>query len=79
MNCAFISNNSVINIAYFDEQNDEIAELIAAEHGFETYVWTENPVRLFDHYENGEFVPCPIRAADEAAQVAASELESNEA
>lgn len=71
MICVFIKDKSIVNNVVFSEQNDSVAELIRDEHGYDNYVWCDEAPLLFDHYENGEFVPCPEREAREAAELKA--------
>ena len=48
---AFIKNNVVEQVAVFAEENEELADLIAQEQGYDDAVWLgENSVRMYSSY-----------------------------
>ena len=57
-NYAFIKNGRVANIAIFAEQNEELADFIAHEQGYDDAVWvgTNNPDK-YSSYDGVTFTP----------------------
>ena len=54
---AFIKNNRVEQVAVFESQNEELANMIVQEKGFDSAVWLgENSVAMWSEYVNGEFI-----------------------
>lgn len=53
---AFIKNGRVANVAVFAEQNEELADAVAREQGFEDAVWVgTNPPAMFSSYDGETF------------------------
>lgn len=54
---AFIKNGRVANVAVFAEQNEELADAVAREQGFEDAVWVgTNPPAMHSSYDGKKFV-----------------------
>lgn len=55
---AFIKDNRVVNVAVFAEQNEELADAIAKEQGYDDAVWvgTDNPIK-WSSYDGTSFTP----------------------
>lgn len=57
---AFIKNNRVENIAVFASQDEELADRIAQEQGYDDAVWIgENIITKYSEYNSidGSFIP----------------------
>jgi hypothetical protein len=53
---AFIKNNRVENIAVFAEKNDELANQIVKEHGFDQAIWVNDKApQMFSSYDGKTF------------------------
>jgi hypothetical protein len=54
----FLKNNRVANIAVFSSQNEELADRVAQEQGFDDAVWVgeDKPV-MFSTYDGTTFTP----------------------
>jgi hypothetical protein len=50
---AFIKDNRVMAIALFESENTEVAELVKADHGFDSYVWLGDSLKphLYSSYD----------------------------
>lgn len=55
---AFIKDNRVTQVAVFAEQNEELADRVAHEQGFDDAVWVgeESPVK-YSYYDGTAFTP----------------------
>jgi hypothetical protein len=54
---AFIKDGKVANIAVFAEQNEELADAVAHEHGYDDAVWVGlNPPVKYSSYDGTTFV-----------------------
>jgi hypothetical protein len=54
---AFIKDNRVANIAVFAEQNEELADAVAREHGYDDAVWVgANPPVKYSSYDGNLFI-----------------------
>ena len=55
---AFIKNNVVINVAVFADQNEELADQVAREQGYDDAVWVGSnaPVK-YSFYDGTKFTP----------------------
>lgn len=52
----FLKNNRVMNIAVFASQDEELADLVAQEHGFDDAVWVgENKPIMFSTWDGTSF------------------------
>ncbi len=52
----FIKDNRVANIAVFDSKNEELADAVAVEQGFDDAVWVgEDKPAMWSTYNNGVF------------------------
>jgi hypothetical protein len=55
---AFLKNNIVENIAVFASQNEELADRVAQEQGYDDAVWVgENPPVKWSTYNGTTFTP----------------------
>ncbi len=55
---AFLKNNRVANIAVFSLQDEELADRVAQEHGFDDAVWVgENKPAMWSTYDGTTFTP----------------------
>lgn len=55
---AFLKNNRVMNIAVFASQNEELADRIAQEQGYDDAVWVgENVPYKWSSYDGKDFTP----------------------
>jgi hypothetical protein len=55
---AFIKNNIVQQVAVFASQDEELADAVAHEHGFDDAVWVgENPPTMWSTYDGTSFTP----------------------
>lgn len=55
---AFLKNNIVENIAVFALQDEELADRVAQEHGYDDAVWVgQNKPILFSTYDGTTFTP----------------------
>ena len=55
---AFIKNNIVQQIAVFASQDEELADAVAHEHGFDDAVWVgTNPPTMWSIYDGTSFTP----------------------
>lgn len=55
---AFIKNNIVQQVAVFASQDEELADAVAHEHGFDDAVWVgENPPAMWSTYDGTSFTP----------------------
>ena len=53
---AFLKNNRVMNIAVFASQNEELADAVAQEQGFDDAVWVgNNKPAMFSTYDGSTF------------------------
>lgn len=53
---AFLKNNRVMNIAVFASQDEQLADAVAQEHGFDDAVWVgENKPILYSTYDGASF------------------------
>lgn len=53
---AFLKNNRVMNIAVFASQDEELADAVAQEHGFDDAVWVgENKPVLYSTWDGATF------------------------
>lgn len=53
---AFIKDNRVVNVAVFVEQNDELANSIVEQNGYDAAIWTgENSPALYSYYDGNTF------------------------
>ena len=53
---AFIKNNRVENIAVFASQDEELADRVAQEQGYDDAVWVgENPPTMWSTYDGTTF------------------------
>jgi hypothetical protein len=60
MNCLFLKDNRVVNILIFDKENDELANRILTEQGFDDYLWSDKNVVLHSEYKSKKFIePTP--------------------
>lgn len=55
---AFLKNNRVANIAVFSSKDEELADRVAQEHGFDDAVWVgeDRPI-LYSSYDGTTFTP----------------------
>lgn len=54
----FLKDNRVANIAVFGSQDEELADRVAQEHGFDDAVWVGSTIpAMFSSYDNGVFTP----------------------
>lgn len=54
----FIKDNRVANIAVFASQDEELADRVAHEHGFDDAVWVgETTPAMFSSYDGTTFTP----------------------
>lgn len=55
---AFLKNNRVMNIAVFASQDEQLADAVAQEHGFDDAVWvgSDRPI-LYSTYDGAVFTP----------------------
>lgn len=54
---AFLKNNRVMQIAVFSSQDEELADRIAQEQGFDDALWVgENKPVLFSEYDGKKFI-----------------------
>lgn len=55
---AFIKDNRVVNVAVFAEKNEELADAIASEQGYDDAIWvgTDNPGK-YSYYDGTSFIP----------------------
>jgi hypothetical protein len=54
---AFVKNNRVAQIAVFDSKNEELADRIAQEQGFDDAIWVgENKPAMFSEYDGKKFI-----------------------
>jgi hypothetical protein len=54
----FIKDNRVANIAVFASQDEELADRVAQEQGFDDAVWVGSTIpTMFSSYDNGVFIP----------------------
>lgn len=54
----FLKNNRVANIAVFASQDEELADRVAQEQGFDDAVWVgENKPVMFSSYDGTTFTP----------------------
>lgn len=54
---AFIKNNRVMNIAVFAEQNEDLADSVARENGYEDAIWVgSNPPAIHSFYDGKKFI-----------------------
>jgi hypothetical protein len=55
---AFIKDNRVMNIAVFASQDEQLADAVAQEHGFDDAVWvgSDKPI-LYSTYDGVVFTP----------------------
>jgi hypothetical protein len=52
----FLKNNRVENVAVFASQDEELADLVANEHGFDDAVWVgSNIPTMYSTYDGTEF------------------------
>ena len=52
----FLKNNRVANIAVFSSQDEELADAVAREHGFDDAVWVgENIPAMYSSYDGTTF------------------------
>lgn len=57
-NYVFIKNNRVVNIAVFAEQNENLANAVAKEQGYDDAVWVgEDKPAMFSSYDGTSFTP----------------------
>lgn len=55
---AFLKNNRVVNIAVFAAQDEELADRVAQEQGYDDAVWVnENPPALYSTWDGVVFTP----------------------
>lgn len=55
---AFIKDNRVVQISVFASQDDELADRVAHEHGFDDAVWVgEDTPIMFSYYDGTSFTP----------------------
>ena len=54
---AFIKDNRVMLIAVFESENTEVADLVKADHGFDSYVWLGDSKKpdLYSSYDGTNF------------------------
>jgi len=54
---AFIKDNRLMAIAVFESENTEVADLVKADHGFDSYVWLGDSVKphLYSTYDGTTF------------------------
>lgn len=53
---AFLKNNRVMNIAVFASQDEELADAVAQEQGFDDAVWVgDNKPAMFSTYDGASF------------------------
>ena len=54
----FLKNNRVMSIAVFASQDEELADAVAQEHGFDDAVWVgENKPAMWSTYDGVSFTP----------------------
>lgn len=54
----FIKDNRVANIAVFASQDEELADAVAHEHGFDDAVWVGSDIpAMFSSYDGTSFIP----------------------
>jgi hypothetical protein len=54
----FLKDNRVANIAVFASQDEELADAVAREHGFDDAVWVgTNIPAMFSSYDGTTFTP----------------------
>ena len=54
----FLKNNRVENIAVFSSQDEELADAVAHEHGFDDAVWVgEDKPGMWSTYDGTSFTP----------------------
>ena len=54
---AFIKDGKVANVAVFAEQNEELADLVAQEQGYDDAVWVgSNPPTMHSAYDGNKFI-----------------------
>ena len=57
----FLKNNVVKQIAVFAEKNEELADAVAQEHGFDDAVWVgEDKPAMWSTYDGTSFTPPTI-------------------
>lgn len=55
---AFLKNNRVVNIAVFASQDEELADAVAREHGFDDAVWVGSTIpTMWSTYDGENFTP----------------------
>jgi len=56
---AFIKNERVVLCAVFESENKEIADLVKADHDFDSYIWLgdSNVPHLHSTYDGTTFTP----------------------
>lgn len=55
---AFIKDSRVREVAVFASQDEELADSIAQQKGYDDAIWTDNtPVAIWSEYVNGELIP----------------------
>ena len=54
---AFIKDNRVVLVAVFESENTEVADLVKADHGFDSYVWLGDSLKphLYSSYDGTTF------------------------
>jgi len=58
---AFIKDGKVANIAVFAEQNEELADMVAQEQGYDDAVWVETNIPVkYSTYDGTSFTPPTI-------------------
>lgn len=58
---AFIKDGKVANVAVFAEQNEELADMVAQEQGYNDAVWVgQNPPAMYSSYDGTEFTPATL-------------------
>lgn len=54
---AFIKDGRVANIAVFAEQNEELADMVAQEQGYDDAVWVGSDIpAMFSSYDGQKFI-----------------------
>jgi hypothetical protein len=54
---AFVKNGRVIQVAVFGSQDQELADRIASEQGFDSAIWVgENKPVMFSEYDGKKFI-----------------------
>lgn len=56
MNCIFLKNNRVVNVLIFEQENEELANLILNEQNYDDFIWSDKNVILHSEYKSKKFI-----------------------